>query len=258
MLVDKTIKEYNFKIFSGKVLVISDVHFPYHDTDALNVITKLVRNNKFHTIILNGDIIDCTRLSTKFHNPSKTFFEDELEMARQFISVLKYESRNKNVNIIYNLGNHETRANKYLAEKAPELYNVFVPFEKLLNMDDVILAGGTVINSNLLVKHGEIVRKDCGQSAMGEMLKEFKSGVSGHTHRLCRVHYRGRVWIECGCLCSLNPIYVNNPNWQQGFAILEYKKKELIKSMAIPIVSGELDYIKIKGMNSKGEQNEVQ
>lgn len=258
MLVDKTISAKDLRVFTGKVLVCSDLHIPYHDTEAVNALMRLLRSNKFHTIILNGDMIDCTRLSTKFHNPTKTFFDDELEIMRQFISMIKYESKNPKINIMYNLGNHENRMNKYLAERAPELYNVFTPFEKILDVDGIDICGSIIINDGLIVKHGNLVRKDCGQTAMGEMLREFRSGVSGHTHRLCRVHYRTRddvrTWIECGCLCDCDPIYADKPNWQQGIAVLEYKTKELIRSMAIPLWAGSFDYIQLKGVY----QNEIQ
>jgi hypothetical protein len=32
---------------------------------------------------------------------------------------------------------------------------------------------------------------------------------------------RGRTiqWTEAGCLCSLEPEYLKNPNWQQGIAL---------------------------------------
>ncbi len=47
--------------------------------------------------------------------------------------------------------------------------------------------------------------------------------MSGHTHRIGehqRSDHNGvHAWWELGCMCDLNPSYVDDPNWQQGFAV---------------------------------------
>lgn len=71
-----------------------------------------------------------------------------------------------------------------------------------------------------------------------------KTIVTQNTHRLCKYIARksGRkfVWLETGCLCSLNPEYMINPNWQAGFAQLEFRNSKLYNSKVIEIEKGNI------------------
>ena len=50
-----------------------------------------------------------------------------------------------------------------------------------------------------------------------------------HVHRV-GAHYKTRhdgkmyVGIEMGCLCDLNPEWMQDPNWQHGFVVIHKKK----------------------------------
>lgn len=71
-----------------------------------------------------------------------------------------------------------------------------------------------------------------------------KTIITQNTHRLCKYIARksGRkfVWLETGCLCSLNPEYMINPNWQAGFAQLEFRNSKLYNSKVIEIEKGRI------------------
>lgn len=71
-----------------------------------------------------------------------------------------------------------------------------------------------------------------------------KTIITQNTHRLCKYIARksGRkfVWLETGCLCSLNPEYMVNPNWQAGFAELKFKDGKLYHSKVIEIEKGKI------------------
>nr|DAU25092.1 MAG TPA: Calcineurin-like phosphoesterase [Caudoviricetes sp.] len=71
-----------------------------------------------------------------------------------------------------------------------------------------------------------------------------KTIITQNTHRLCKYIARksGRkfVWLETGCLCSLNPEYMINPNWQAGFAQLEFRNGKLYNSKVIEIEKGKI------------------
>jgi hypothetical protein len=47
--------------------------------------------------------------------------------------------------------------------------------------------------------------------------------ITQNTHRIASYLVSNRrrplAWTECGCLCSLDPAYMTNPNWQQGMAV---------------------------------------
>jgi hypothetical protein len=53
--------------------------------------------------------------------------------------------------------------------------------------------------------------------------------MSGHTHRIGgytqRIYEGSLSWWGLGCLCSLQTQnYINHPNWQQGFALVNWAK----------------------------------
>jgi hypothetical protein len=83
---------------------------------------------------------------------------------------------------------------------------------------------------DLIVTHGDVVRKGGGYSARGMIDKYFQSLIMGHTHRLgmtaqrlpgigSKLEKQIYAW-EMGCTCDLNPIYASAPNWQNGFGII--------------------------------------
>ena len=49
--------------------------------------------------------------------------------------------------------------------------------------------------------------------------------MMNHTHRL-GIYFLKKAWseplwyAEAGCLCSLEPDYVRNPNWMQGLVVV--------------------------------------
>lgn len=85
----------------------------------------------------------------------------------------------------------------------------------------------TKILPKFIVKHGTVIRKHAAYTARGEWEKYGKSGASGHTHRLGmfmhRDHNGNHVWVETGCLCTLEPHYMPDPDWQQGFLIMTFE-----------------------------------
>lgn len=70
-----------------------------------------------------------------------------------------------------------------------------------------------------------------------------KTLVTQNTHRLSCYYYRTPerylAWYESGCLCDLNPEYIDEPNWQQGF-LYGYVDKDSFAVTPIPIVDGKI------------------
>ncbi len=90
-----------------KILILSDVHIPYHDISALSVAIETGLSEGVDTVILNGDALDCHMISDFVKDPKKRKFKDELYAMRTFV----YELRQTfpNAEIIYKEGNHEER-----------------------------------------------------------------------------------------------------------------------------------------------------
>ena len=71
-----------------------------------------------------------------------------------------------------------------------------------------------------------------------------KTVITQNTHRLAkfitRKARRKFVWLETGCLCDLNPEYVQDPDWQQGFAVIQFEEGKLKRAEVLEIENGEV------------------
>ena len=138
------------------------------------------------------------------------------------------------------------RLEKYIYDKAPEIISIVDNFYELLKCKDIGVQGchKVIFNNEFICKHGSVVSQKAGQTAIKEMERSYTSGATGHTHRLIKYITRKAekkfVWLETGCLCSMKPEYILEPDWQQGFAIVEFKKGKLYKADVIEIEKGQI------------------
>lgn len=138
-----------------------------------------------------------------------------------------------------------SRLERYL-KKHPELYSLnALKLPNLLNLDNYVIEykdKGFKLGS-LKIIHGDMVRKFSSYTARGELEKHDSSGISSHTHRGGVYYYRTPerylAWFESFCLCDLNPEYVSEPNWQQGF-LYGHVEKDSFAVTPIPIVDGKI------------------
>lgn len=137
------------------------------------------------------------------------------------------------------------RLERYL-KKHPELYSlVALKLPNLLGLDkfNIEYSDKGIKLGSLKIIHGDIVRQYSGYSARAEMEKHDCSGISGHVHRLAiyykRTPTRDLMWAESGCLCNLNPEYIDSPSWNQGF-LYGYVEKDSFAILPIPIVNGKI------------------
>lgn len=208
----------------GTILVCSDVHIPFQDDKAITAFLSEIDDEQPNIIILNGDILDFFMLS-RFTKGEGRNPAEEIHLCRKFLQEVR-NAAGKDCKIFYVLGNHETRLERYVLTKAPELSSLVEDVFTILKVEDFDIRGcsSLILNHNIVFKHGTYLGSKSGLSAIKEMESSYSSGVSGHCHRLCKYIARksGRkfFWVESGCLCDLNPEYVINPNWQQGFVKL--------------------------------------
>ncbi len=74
---------------ANNILVLSDVHFPYHDEEALGSAIQYGIQEQVNTVLLNGDILDFYQLSRFDKDPSKPKMKTELEQGRWFMKALR-------------------------------------------------------------------------------------------------------------------------------------------------------------------------
>lgn len=72
-----------------RILVISDLHIPYHREDSFEFLKEIKKQYKPDTIVNIGDEIDCHALSFHDHNPDLASAGHELVRAKDFIKELE-------------------------------------------------------------------------------------------------------------------------------------------------------------------------
>lgn len=213
-----------------KVLLLSDIHFPYQDNEALTTALNYGRDENVDAIFLNGDILDFYQLSFHEKDPRVTSIADELEMGRNFFKTLRKNF--PKANIYYITGNHENRMERYLRVKAPELLDVAeFKIDVLLRVAEYgveyIEHGTKCYFGKLLVEHGDKMKGSGGVNPARTLyLKMKRHAICGHFHRTTEATekvYDGDVHVtySTGCLCELEPRYMEVNNHNHGFAIVE-------------------------------------
>jgi len=221
-----------YKLASGKIAVLSDVHIPYHDQAALGAALNHLDEYQPDTILLNGDTIDFYAISRWEKDPEIRNLSQELERTRGFLMHLR--GRYPTATIIWKNGNHEERWEKYLWNKAPELCGV-EDFElrKILRFDEnriEFVHGRQKIKAgkHLTIIHGHelpgafdpvnFARTLCSKLKVCAMAGH-KHKVSEHTEKTA-----DDVYISCwstGCFEEMSPDYMPFNNWSHGFATID-------------------------------------
>ena len=159
--------------------------------------------------------------------------------------------------------NHDDRLQKYLM-RHPEMYDLkALQLPVLLGLDALGIGWEhdkgenanyeLLIENRLLITHGEIARKYSAYTAKAMLEQEHDqvSILSGHTHRGGSYFIQSRLGViqahECFCLCSLNPGYVRNPNWQQGIAMATVTKNSLAVELVPFFRKGKKVYAQWRG-----------
>lgn len=227
----KKIEVWKLPKANKKVLLLSDIHIPYHDVDAIKLALKHGKKQGIDTIYLNGDILDFFMLSFHEKNPkNRPSLRNEIDMAREFFAYLRQEF--PNVTIYFKPGNHEYRLERYLYIKAPELLDCEeFKLEILLGLAEfrIIYISKRIKTyiGDLLVEHGDRMKGNGGVNPARSLYLRYKRNViAGHFHRKSE-HvekiYDGRLVtaFSTGCLCELEPEYFEVNNHCLGAAIIE-------------------------------------
>ena len=242
MYRQKEIEQLKLKLNNGKLLIASDIHFPFQDDKAVEAFKRYAKKINPEVIVLAGDIIDCYKLSRFTKGEGRNPYE-EIQECRKFLGELRRTV--PQTDIYYIIGNHETRLENYVLSKAPELASLIEDIFSIIKVEDFNIKGCSelLINDNFVVTHGKLLGNKAGLSAIKEIEKHYMSGASGHCHKLAHFLTRkaGRKfeWYETGCLCDLNPEYVQDPDWIQGFVEITFNKNRRYGKI-IEIEKGEI------------------
>lgn len=220
-----------YVIKAKRILILSDVHVPYHSIDALTAAFSFAQAEKPDAILLNGDLLDFFSLSRFVKDPKARSFAHELEAFRRFFEVIIETFGSK---VYFKLGNHEERYQHYLWMKAGELEGV-QEFD-LMNIIKARAEGVEVIKDKRIIKLGGLNvlhGHEFGGSifspvniARGLFLRGKVSAMQGHNHQTSEhteSNMNGEITttFSLGCLCELNPAYLPINKWNHGFAIVD-------------------------------------
>lgn len=244
--------EKPFKLSDGKWLVLSDIHIPYHDDEALSLALEYGAKNNIDHILLNGDICDFFSVSRWMKNPDERNLSRELQMTREFLGVLRGE--NPNARIVYKIGNHEERWEHYMYTKAPEVVGL-TEFEinKLLEFDKYgveLVKGKQIIKagSKLTIIHGHEIYGGSSVNPARGLYNQMKvCAMMGHRHQ-SSAHSEKNAddkFVACwsiGCLCDMKPEYATINRWNHGFAVVELEGNKFNVNN-LRIVNGTINHL---------------
>lgn len=216
-------------------IVLGDLHIPLEDKRAVSVVLDYIEDTKPDRVTINGDLVDFFTTSKFAAAHEVEGLLDDLEQTDIFFHQLRQIHKG---GIDFIEGNHEYRLDWFLRNKAPQLLGLpQLRIESLLNLNKYRvkyhasgskLAGVIEYGPELLIGHWSVALQGAGRTANKLMLKYGKSIIQGHTHRLAKIVKRqdNRVLggYEGGCLCDLNPDYVDKPDWAHGFCVVHKKK----------------------------------
>ena len=212
-------------------LILNDIHLPYHDITALTAALQFGKKEKPDFIFINGDMLDFHQLSYFEKDPKKKHFHLELDMFKEFFTILQKEFKSR---IYFKFGNHEERYQRFLYQKAKELVGV-EEFE-LENMIKARAEGIEIIKDKRVVNIGKlpfIHGHETGRgvfnpvnAARGLMLRAKHSAVKGDCHNTSEhatkdINGKFMTTWSVGCLCGLTPQWLPINEWNHGFAIID-------------------------------------
>jgi predicted phosphodiesterase len=214
-----------------RIGILSDIHIPYHSISSLTLAITYLKKQKIDALLLNGDTLDCHKLSKYSKDPKKRDFKGELDTFKTVFEVFEKQFKCK---IYFKIGNHDERYEKFLQEKAGELAGI-----EEFEFENIIKArarGIEVIGDQRVMKlnslngiHGHEYKGGISAPvnvARGLYLKGKVSAFQGHNHQSSthtESDMNGKVTTtySIACLSELHPAYMVLNKWNHGFAVVD-------------------------------------
>jgi predicted phosphodiesterase len=230
---------------SDRILILGDVHAPFHDRKAWELVLAAGRKLKPAAIWLLGDFVDCWSVSSHDKDPQRQLsLREELASARYLLDQL---DRLGAPSKIYVAGNHEDRLRRFLGTNARELEGL-ISIESSL---DLATRGWTYVPYKSHRKVGKLhLTHDVGatgrQTAFRALDVYQHSVLTGHSHRLCYIVEGNAVGEQklsatFGWLGDVNQIdYMHEAkarkDWALGFGVGTLGPGGLVYVTPVPIL----------------------
>lgn len=209
-----------------KSISIYDAHVPFHDKATWRACLQLIRDEKPDEVILVGDFLDVSSMSS--HAPGGweiSKLSEEIEAGKNALRELRDASAD--ASIIYLEGNHESRPQRLAQQRLSQIVDL-VKLNELLGLDELgikwLPEGRALKRGNLRFVHGYWTNDHHAKTHLVRLL--WPGVIYGHTHRPQMYSFAdgdGSVRVAYGmpCMCELNPEWMRGqPNgWVNGFGV---------------------------------------
>ncbi len=216
------------------VIVVPDVHVPFHDRKAWELAVKIIDGVKPDCVVQLGDLGDF--YATNAHGKSygrEQRFELELEAVRA--AVRELVSASGKAKRVFLQGNHEENLERYVSKHAEKIECIVPSGPGLLE----IPKRDTWIPYRSSVDIGKVTYShDIGHSGKGAVLQNLAAAgtniVTGHTHRSGlawggTTHGSPHFSLSCGWLGDREQItylhQTQTKDWSQGLGLVQMDSK---------------------------------
>ena len=223
-----------YSILQSKILILSDLHFPYQDNQAIKAAINYGKEQKVNCIVINGDLIDFANISRHERDWRMRSVAQEFDAVREWLTELRRHF--PKAKIVFKEGNHDERWEKWLYLKAPEIFD-----DKEFTLESRLRLGELKIDivkdklpikiGKLTVLHGHELQGGGGVNpARATFLKTIDNVLIGHVHR-SSMHTEptlsGQVIVTTsqGCLCGMYPMFARVNKWNLGFSFVNHDIK---------------------------------
>lgn len=231
-----------------RVVVLPDMHVPYHDKKALSLVLDVCKGIKATHLVCLGDFVDFYSVSSFPKDPMKIeFLKDEVEEANKVLDQIDQTLKGLDIDKTMIEGNHEFRLTRWINNTARAMYGM-VSTEGLMNFSQrgwkFVPYGDHCRIGKLLFTHEGV---KSGKYFCGAAIDRYHASVCvGHHHKIQHIEKvtpSGRHVSFCpGTLADIDAIseYITGPvNWHLGFATVLIKDNGMFFSQIHPIIKNE-------------------
>ena len=230
-----------------KILFVPDTHAPYHDKRAFKLLLKVAEAFKPDTTVTLGDFFDMYAVSSHTRNPGRVSrLQYELEAGKDLLEELREHTKKA----VFIAGNHCDRLQRYIYDKAPELFET-VKLEEILELKK---NGWIYVPYRESYQLGKLwITHDTGRAgkhATSQSLDDFQDNVViGHVHRMSyqitgNAKGRPHVGASFGWLGDkleagsyMHRVKANR-DWALGFGVGYHRKSTgVVYLQPVPIVN---------------------
>lgn len=222
-----------------------DIHFPFEDERAVNILYQITEDLQPDELYASGDILDFWQISSHRPPSNDDLKPEDIELQNQVEQTSKHAATMIDLAdpdyAEWRMGNHEDRFARLLmeAQSNPRMRHLLhlprvreaLDLTYILGLDEQgwevrdYESPATNVRDKLMLIHGNRTNKWFTRSLLN---KYGVSVMTFHAHKFqnyTRRDFRGQeAGFGIGCLCSLDAFYDQFSDWHQGLAVVEWNK----------------------------------